>query len=132
MKRMSCYLVPLTLLSRSACVAAADVDPSPLGAPLVSLIVPLLAVVFALAALWWMWHRYSGKSATSGPLRIVQVIAVGPRERVFVVDHDTQRFMLGVTQTSITLLADLGSKNAAKLSSNASASLNENVSPTLG
>jgi len=131
MKRMSCYLVPLVLLSCSAC-AAADADPSPLGAPLISLIVPLLAVVFALAALWWMWHRYSGKSATSGPLRIVQVIAVGPRERVLVVDHDTQRFMLGVTQTSITLIADLGSKNAAKLSSNASASLNENVSPTLG
>ncbi len=92
----------------------------------------MLAVVFALAALWWMWHRYSGKSATSGPLHIVQIIAVGPRERVFVVDHDTQRFMLGVTQTSITLIADLGSKNAVNLSPNASASLNENVPPTLG
>jgi flagellar protein FliO/FliZ len=131
MKRMSFYPVPLVLLSCSAC-AAVDADPSPLSASLVSLIVPLLAVVFALAALWWMWHRYSGKIATSGPLRIVQVIAVGPRERVFVVDHDTQRFLLGVTQTSITLIADLGSKNAAKLSSIASASLNENVPPTLG
>jgi len=132
MKRMSCYLVPLVLWSCSTCAVAADADPPPLGGSLVSLIVPLLAVVFALAALWWMWHRYSGKGGSSGPLRIVQVIAVGPRERVLVVDHDTQRFMLGVTQTSITLIADLGPKNAAKLSSNASASLNENVPPTLG
>jgi len=132
MKRTSCYLVPLVLLSCSWGVAATDADTPLLGASLVSLIVPLLAVVFALAALWWMWHRYSGKSATSGPLRIVQVVAVGPRERVFVVDHDTQRFMLGVTQTSITLIADLGSKNAGKLSPNTSASPNENVPQTLG
>ncbi|MEP7042835.1 MAG: flagellar biosynthetic protein FliO [Dokdonella sp.] len=132
MKRMSCYLVPLVLSSRSTCVSAADADPSLLSASLLSLVVPLLAVVFGLAALWWVWRRYSGKGGSSGPLRIVQVIAVGQRERVVVVDHHTQRFMLGVTQTSITLIADLSPENAANLSSNASASPNANVPSTRG
>ncbi|HEY0179242.1 MAG TPA: flagellar biosynthetic protein FliO [Dokdonella sp.] len=107
--------------------AAADVSP---GSPLLALVVPLLAVVFALAALWWMLRRQSGRGGAAGPARIVQVLAVGPRERVLIVDHDARRFVLGVTQSRISLLADLDRKHAAKPVESASHSPNANAVQT--
>ncbi len=105
--------------------AAADaVEPAP-GASLMELVLPMLAVVFALAALWWAVRRQGGRGASAGPARIVQVLAVGPRERVLIVDHDTQRFMLGVTPTTINLLARLDGKDAAKNRASASLSAEE-------
>lgn len=100
------------------------------GASLVGLVLPLLTVVFALAALWWVMRRQGGRSAAAGPARIVQIMAVGPRERILIVDHDTQRLMLGVTPTAISLLAHLEPKDAAKNPANASASPNEHAIAT--
>lgn len=105
--------------------AAADAAESAPGASLMELVLPMLAVVFALAALWWAVRRQGGRGASAGPARIVQVLAVGPRERVLIVDHDTQRFMLGVTPTAINLLARLDGKDAAKNRASASLSAEE-------
>ena len=99
---------------------------------IVALVVPLLAVVFALAALWWMLRRYNTRGGAAGPLRIVQVLGVGPRERVLVVEHDSRRFLLGVTQSTISLLADLDSEHAATNASRATSSLVHNEALTRG
>lgn len=114
-------MTTLTILASTANAAAEATQPAP-GSSLMELVLPMLAVVFALAALWWAVRRHGGRSASSGPARIVQVLAVGPRERVLIVDHDTQRFMLGVTPTAINLLARLGGKDAAKNPENATLS----------
>lgn len=133
MKRTPRYVMSLLMLSGSALAVAADpAVEAPPSASLLSLVVPLLAVVFALAALWWMLRRHSGKGGSAGPARIVQVIAVGPRERILVIDHDSQRLMLGVTQSKISLLADLGPKDAAKIPAITSSSPNTNASSTSG
>lgn len=111
--------MPTLVLMWAACATAAPAEPMP-GASLMEVVLPMLAVVFALAALWWAVRRQGGRSASAGPARIVQVMAVGPRERVLIVDHDTQRFLLGVTPTAINLLARLDGKDAAKNPANAS------------
>lgn len=129
MRNASHYVIPFLALAGGACAAAEPTAPDP-GASLLGLMLPLLVVAFALAALWWVMRRQGGRGGGSGPARIVQVMAVGPRERILIVDHDTQRFMLGVTPTAISLLAHLESKDAAKNPANASASPNENAITT--
>jgi len=132
--QINCRAVLLLVSSwlAAAPAGAADpVTPPSSGASLLGLVVPLLAVAFSLAALWWMLRRNSGRHGAAGPARIVQVIAVGPRERVVIIDHDTRRFMLGVTPTTVNVLADLDGENAAKnhagASSNVIARAAENV-----
>jgi flagellar protein FliO/FliZ len=117
------------MLSWSAAGLAQPAEPAP-DASLLGLVLPLLVVMFALAALWWVMRRQGGRGSASGPARIVQVMAVGPRERILIVDHDTQRIMLGVTPTAISLLAHLEPKDAVKNPANASASLNEHAAQT--
>lgn len=112
-------LLPSLLLWCTRVAVAADPEPAampvpPPGGSILSLAVPLLAVAFALVALWWILRRGSGRNGAMGPVRIVQVLAVGPRERVVIVDHDSRRFMLGVTPSAISMLADLDGKDAAK------------------
>ena len=117
-------LLPLLVLLNAKAAVAVDPVPAPVsvtpGGSVLGLIVPLLTVAFALAALWWIMRRNSGRSGAAGPLRIVQVLAVGPRERVIVVDHASRRFMLGVTPSTINVLADLDGKDAAKIQPSAS------------
>lgn len=124
-------LLPLLVLLNAKAAVAVDPVPAPVsvtpGGSVLGLIVPLLTVAFALAALWWIMRRNSGRSGAAGPLRIVQVLAVGPRERVIVVDHASRRFMLGVTPSTINVLADLDGKDAAKIQPSAS-SANEQTS----
>jgi|GEM_PF-2266502 len=122
-------LLLLGSLQRVALAAENSADESS-STTIVALVVPLLAVVFALAALWWMLRRYNTRGGAAGPLRIVQVLAVGPRERVLVVDHESRRFLLGVTSSTISLVADLGAEHAASERVRASTSLVDNVALT--
>lgn len=116
MRRTSCYIaIALLLPSWRIALAAEPAAATGPDSALYSLIVPLLVVAFGVAALWWMLRRNGGRIGSAGPLRIAQVLAVGPRERIVVVEVESQRFMVGVTQSSIALLANLGSKNAAKI-----------------
>jgi flagellar protein FliO/FliZ len=130
-----CRCVMLLLLGQLHGLArAADADAASdgSGATLVALVVPLLVVVIALAALWWMARRYGTRGSAAGPLRIVQVLGVGPRERVLVVEHDSRRFLLGVTQSTISLLADLDAEHAATDGRRATSSLVHNEALTKG
>jgi flagellar protein FliO/FliZ len=73
----------------------------------------LLALAFVLLLAWVLirgWRRlqdYGGrKPAEDGDaLRFVRALPVGARERVVLLDHGGERWMLGVTAGGITLLA---------------------------
>jgi|GEM_PF-6351853 flagellar protein FliO/FliZ len=83
---------------------AASAAPS-LSGEWISLILPLLLVVVAgVAALWLIKRRYAGASGNEA-LRIRSVLAVGPRERIVLLETERQMLVVGVCPTSMNTLA---------------------------
>jgi len=108
------YVIALSSLASARAIAAESVDASPsLSAELVSLILPLLLVVGTLLAAFHLLRRRFGLATREGPLRVAQVIAVGPRERIVLLDLDDRQLLVGVTSAQITRLATLASRGAA-------------------
>ena len=101
----------LVVLCWPSAALAADVPES--GGLLLSLLVPLIAVTLALLAMLW-WLRRGKASSGSGPLKVVQAVAVGSRERVVVLDAQGRRLVLGVTPNKIELIAELHVKDISK------------------
>lgn len=70
-----------------------------------------LAVVLVLAwlALRFLKGRMEGRGITGGSsedaLRFVRALPVGTKERVVIVEHRGERWMLGVTQGGISTIA---------------------------
>lgn len=72
----------------------------------------VLALAFVLALAWVLikgWRRLqdrTGAAADAGDaLRFVRALPLGARERVVLLDHAGERWMLGVTAGGISLLA---------------------------
>ncbi|MBL8277388.1 MAG: flagellar biosynthetic protein FliO [Pelomonas sp.] len=73
----------------------------------------LAALAFVLALAWLLlraWRRLQGLGGGGGgpdaqALRFVRALPVGSRERVVLLDHAGERWMLGVTPGGISLLA---------------------------
>jgi flagellar protein FliO/FliZ len=84
--------------------AADDTAPS-LSAELVSLLLPLGLVIATLFAAFFLLRRRFGLSTREGPLKVAQVIAVGPRERIVLIEHAERKLVIGVTSQQITTLA---------------------------
>lgn len=107
MKKVLCNVFVGMVWSSTAFAA----DSSESGDLVIGLLAPLIAVTLAMLALLWWLKR--GKTLTgSGPLKIVQAMAVGPRERVVVLDAQGRRLLLGVTASKIELLAELQASDA--------------------
>lgn len=68
----------------------------------------LLLVIALIVGLAWLLKKLpgTGLKSTSG-LRVIASLAVGPRERVVIVDCGGQQLLLGVTQHGVTLLHTL-------------------------
>lgn len=71
----------------------------------------LLALVAVVAlipvALWLLKRLQRGAPGTGRVVTLVGGLALGPRERITVVEAGGRRWMLGVTGQSISLLAEL-------------------------
>ena len=75
----------------------------------------MLAALAAVIALAWLTLRAvrgrlggsagSGGAGASEALRFVRALPLGPKERVVLMDHRGERWMLGVTVGGISLLA---------------------------
>lgn len=75
---------------------------------LVSIVVPLAFIILVLIAVLHLARRRYGISGQDAPLSVVQVLALGPRERIVLVRTRTGRvFAVGVGAQSVTLLTDL-------------------------
>ena len=73
-----------------------------------SLITPLLLVTCALVATWLLIRRWRGGIGSSaGPLQLVHVIALGPRERLALVKVGAKYLVVGITPTTISRIAEL-------------------------
>lgn len=73
----------------------------------------VVALAFVLLLAWVLirgWRRVQGMTLGTGAadgeaLRFVRALPVGARERVVLLDHAGERWMLGVTAGGISLLA---------------------------
>lgn len=103
MKKLLCNVL-VVLFWPSAAFAA---DAPETGGSLLSLLVPLIAVTTALLAMLWWLRRGRLLGSNGGPLKVIQAVAVGTRERVVVLDAQGRRLVLGVTPSKIELIAEL-------------------------
>jgi flagellar protein FliO/FliZ len=104
MKKLLCNVL-FSLLCPGAAFAA-DAATTERGSLLFGLLVPLIAVTLAMVAMLW-WLKRGKALSGSGPLKVVQAVAVGARERVVVLDAQGRRLVLGVTPSKIELIAEL-------------------------
>ena len=94
------------LAGTSAAALAQDAAP---GRPFLSLLLPLLVVLGSLlAALVWL-NRSRGLYKNEGPLKVVQVLPVSPRERIVVLETQSKLMVIGVATGRVTLLSMLDS-----------------------
>ena len=67
-----------------------------------------IAVVALIPAALWVLRRLQGTAPGTGRVvTLVGGLALGPRERIAVIEADGRRWMVGVTGQSISLLAEL-------------------------
>lgn len=73
-----------------------------------AIVLPLLFIIGALVAVLIFARRRFGLTGHDAPLSIVQILPVGPRERIVLVRTRAGRVLaVGVAAQSITLLAQL-------------------------
>jgi flagellar protein FliO/FliZ len=109
MKKLLCNVL-FSLLWPSAAFAADATTER--GSLLLGLLVPLFAVTIAMVAMLWWLKRGRALNGSSGPLKVVQAVAVGARERVVVLDAQGRRLVLGVTSNKVELIAELHATDA--------------------
>ena len=104
--KLACFFL---LASMSMVLTAAETTPQPVAATsFVSLLQVLLGLGMVLAAIggtaWLLRKLAPGQVAASGALRVVGGVAVGPKERVVLVDVGETRLVLGVAPGHIATL----------------------------
>ncbi|HEX7813940.1 flagellar biosynthetic protein FliO [Dyella sp.] len=83
------------------------------GSLWLGLLVPLFAVTAALLAMLWWLRRGQALRGGTGPIKLVQAVAVGAKERVVVLDAQGRRLVIGVTSSHIELIAELRNDDAS-------------------
>lgn len=100
-------LVLLSTLVMAAEPATAQVSAAPLAGAL-QMLFGLGIVLAAIAGTAWLLRRMApGQVGGAGDLRVVAAVAVGPKERVVLVDVSETRLVLGVAQGQVTLLHEM-------------------------
>jgi flagellar biogenesis protein FliO len=106
---IAALLPRIALAAQPAVTQAASAQPttSVLGEVL-AIVLPLLFIIGALVAVLIFARRRFGLTGQDAPLSIVQILPVGPRERIVLVRTRAGRVMaVGVAAHSLTLLARL-------------------------
>lgn len=109
----SIIFAPLVLVSASALAAPAaqpvPVDASPsVFAELMGIVIPLILIIVVLLAVLYFARRRFGLTGQDAPLSIVQILPVGPRERVVVVKARSGRaFVVGVGAQNVNFVTNL-------------------------
>ncbi|WP_440222703.1 FliO/MopB family protein [Dokdonella sp. MW10] len=74
---------------------------------LLSMVVPLVLVVGTMILALVIVRRRYGLVSSDGPLRVKQILAVGPRERVVLLEGDSHTIVIGVTSAQVSRIAVL-------------------------
>ncbi len=98
--------VSLALLVMSTLAHAQEAEVS-LGSTVASMIVPLVLVVGTMILALVLVRRRFGLVSHDGPMRVRQILAVGPRERVVLLDLEEHTVIVGVTSAHVSQIAVL-------------------------
>lgn len=109
MSKLLPRLAALVLASAPlAALARAGSPQLPLAAEIAGIVVPIVVLIGALLAVLHLLRKRHGLASQDAPLRVVQVLAVGPRERVVVLRTRAGRALaVGVAAQSVRLIASL-------------------------
>ncbi|HEY3327705.1 MAG TPA: flagellar biosynthetic protein FliO [Novimethylophilus sp.] len=103
--------------------ATMPISASPLAGTL-QMLFGLGIVLAAIAGTAWLLRRLApGQVGSAGNLHVVAAVAVGPKERVVLVDVGETRLVLGVAQGQVTLLHEMPRPANAGLAQNGSAAM---------
>jgi len=106
MMRTACSVAVGVSLYATAAFASSDASSDSGG--ITSLVVALVLVAGAAAAATWVLRHWKGSvGRREGPLQLLHVIAVGPRERLALVKIGGRYLVVGITPASITRVAEL-------------------------
>ncbi|WP_232431672.1 flagellar biosynthetic protein FliO [Thauera sp. 27] len=98
----------MALLAASPGATLAQGAPVPeLGASLVQMALGLAAVIAVLLASLWAIRRLGAPRGSAAAMKVLGAAAVGPRERVVLVELGEQVLVLGVAPGSVTKLHEL-------------------------
>ena len=100
------YLQLTVGLMLSMPALAQEADPS-VRVSVISMLVPLVLVLAAMVGALVLVRRRFGIASGDGPMRVRQILAVGPRERVVMIDIDQHTVILGVTSVNVSQIAVL-------------------------
>lgn len=107
MMRTACSVAVGFNLYATAAFAGGDAAAAD-GSGITSLVVALILVAGAAAAATWVLRHWKGSvGRQEGPLQLVHVIALGPRERLALVKIGGRYLVVGITATSISRVAEL-------------------------
>lgn len=104
---LGCLFILLSIYSHYLLAAETAVQPvaTTSFASLLQVLFGLGLVLAAIAGTAWLLRRFSpGQVAAAGSLRVVGGVAVGPKERVLLVDVGDTRLVLGVAPGHISML----------------------------
>lgn len=100
-----------------AAAGTVPATPAPAGSylwELMAILLPLAFIIVCLLVLLRFLRRRFGLSGHDAPLTVVQVLPVGPRERIVVVRSRAGRaFAVGVSANAVTLVSMLDSEDLA-------------------
>lgn len=99
-------LVSTPLMAAGAAPAAGQ--PTSFFGELLSIVVPLVFIILGLFAVLHFARRRYGLTGQDAPMSVVQVLPLGPRERIVLVKTRSGRvFAVGVAAQSVNLITDL-------------------------
>lgn len=109
-------LVPLlcAIVATPAFATTTNASPPSLFGELLGIVLPLAFIILGLLVVLKLARRRYGLTGHDAPLSVVQVLAVGPRERIVLVRTRAGRVLaVGVGAQSVTFLTDLETEDVA-------------------
>lgn len=135
MTRVACLRTALTafaMLSAATAHAAAATARTPSDSfvgELLAIVIPLVLIIAGLVFLLRVVRRRYGLSGSDAPLSVLQILPVGPRERLVLVKSRAGRvFAIGVGAQSVTFITDLDSDDLKSDETTASAAISHSRS----
>ena len=111
----SARIVPAILSVAAATAHATTPAPAPSDSfvgELLAIMIPLVLIIAGLVFLLRVVRRRYGLSGSDAPLSVVQILPVGPRERLVLVKSRAGRvFAIGVGAQSVTFITDLDTED---------------------